>query len=87
MDNNENQKAQDALKTLNKIKKGLKIFAYILMLAIFGISLLIVHQQELYIEQLNQKLIGIEKQVGAQSDQYKDLENKVRKELKSKDNK
>lgn len=83
MENNDNQKAQNALKTLNKIKIGLKISAYFIMLVIFGISLFIVHQQKQYIEQLNTKLIGIEKQVGEQQDEFRDLQNKVQKALDS----
>ena len=83
MENNDSQKAQDALETLNFIKKVAKVTAYIILLVIFGCCFWIIHQQEQYIEQLNTKLEDMDKQVTEHSKKYNQIMDKVRTELKN----
>lgn len=83
MENNDNQKAQDALETLGFIKKVAKITAYIILLVVFGCSFWVIHQQEQYIEQLRTKLTDMDKQVTENSKKYNKIMDKVRTELKN----
>lgn len=79
MKNEKDQQAQEALKTLNLIKKCLKIIAYLIMLGAFVACSVVIYQQENYIEQLNNKITELNQELNDQEQKIIELQTKINK--------
>lgn len=77
MENEKEQQAHEALKTLSLIKKGLKVLAFIVLIGVFGACVVVIQQQEKTITQLNKEVDELQEKIDSQDTRISKLIEEV----------
>ncbi len=77
MENGNNQKAQEALKTLSLIKKVLRTVFYCLVFGVLIMCIVVIYRQENYIQQLDEKVENLNIQIVEQDNEISKLKEKA----------